>query len=93
MRCLKWCCAILIVGVTRCASTSSDRTAAALKELAPTGKLRAAIGVSPAASPNTPGRICLVPIRTGIRRFVLTWTHILNCWAARCTHQRNRARS
>jgi len=49
MRLPKWCC-VLSVGLIGCASMSGDRTSAALKELAPTGKLRVAIGVSPAPS-------------------------------------------
>ena len=50
MKLPKWCCILSVVGMTGCASMSSDRTSAALKELAPTGKLRVAIGVSPAPS-------------------------------------------
>jgi polar amino acid transport system substrate-binding protein len=49
MRLLQWCC-VLFVGLIGCASMSGDRTPTALKELAPTGKLRVAIGVSPAPS-------------------------------------------
>jgi polar amino acid transport system substrate-binding protein len=50
MRLLKWCRVVSVVGVIGCASMSSDHSAPALKELAPTGKLRVAIGVSPAPS-------------------------------------------
>jgi len=50
MSLLKWYCVGAAIVLTACASTASDQNAAVLKELAPTGKLRVAIGVSPAPS-------------------------------------------
>ncbi len=51
MKLLKLCCVLSLVAVTACASVSDDRTAAPLKELAPTGKLRVGIVVAPIATP------------------------------------------
>jgi len=50
MKLLKWCCVVSAAAMTGCASLPDDRASAALKELAPDGKLRVAIGVSPAPS-------------------------------------------
>lgn len=44
-------CALSFVTLTACASVSDDKTAAAVKELAPTGKLRVGIVVAPLATP------------------------------------------
>jgi polar amino acid transport system substrate-binding protein len=49
MKVRKWSWALSFIGAAMCVSAASDHDAV-LKELAPTGKLRVAIGVSPAPS-------------------------------------------
>jgi len=49
MKLRKWRGVLFFAGMAMCAAASSDRDAV-LKEIAPTGKLRVAIGVSPAPS-------------------------------------------
>lgn len=51
MKLLKLCCVLSLATVTACTSISDDRAAAASKELAPTGKLRVAIVVTPISTP------------------------------------------
>jgi polar amino acid transport system substrate-binding protein len=51
MKLLGLCCVLSLAAMTACASVSDDRTAAVLRELAPTGKLRVGVVVAPITTP------------------------------------------